>query len=931
MSELKEKLMTILKEKEEKIVAENIKAGVTIFDIAGNYEGEKGLDTSDATAIARDLAKGKTAYVNGKKITGEAIEYATDGNLMSYSQWGDGMKYPTDDPTNRYMTFYMRFYNYDKILRWDYNHGMAISYTSLKNALGLTADKIASGEKILDLIGTYKGLDTSDATAIADDILEGKTAYINGEKVEGTLASISGVAESTATQVYVPADDSSTLYMDALSDKNGIITTDTTITVKADNELVADAIGLAPDMIRAGANILGIEGTYDSNPEDYNARFEAPAGVTSNLTAAKCIVSIESMNLDGITVTSNMFAGCESLKSLPDMDVSKVGQASTMFKNCYNLVYTPELNFNSVQYTSSMFDGCHSISYINLVSVGNRLHEFTNMFRNCYNLKQVPNVIYCNSESYAGMFANCYSLENIDFRNAKVNNAHSVNVADMCYNCTNLKEFSNMTIQPYDYRYECQTDNMFYNCTNLIKISNLNIISGTRMNNTFYNCTNLTTLENCQISIGNMSNNMFKNCVNLVNAFENGNVSLTTQRYGVYNIFENCYKLKFNNGFVNVRAYCNNGSISSTFLNCTNITSANINVTQNNTGGIYGMFTGCTNFTTANIFVTSGTVGDIFKNCPNFVSANVTLNGGTLYNTFAQCENLQTVNINIGHRISTPNLFYGCNSLTSLQNIVLNSSWNYFCGTNYMFANCANLKDVSNMQISNISNAVGMFENCTSLENFFDISIGGTYWASNMFKNCCNLTNFNNVSIYGINIYDNMFRDCKSLKSVSGLTMCQERVTRTYAMTNIFVNCTNLTDLQSFSFCWDFSGNNIFTPFGYYNDVLAGTIQPLYNLVNFGGFINYGNYFWRTIGTANNARGDLDIVAAPNLSYQSLQNIMTNVANLYSVFNIPEGETLNKPQLIRMSNQQYEKITEADILSLQDKGWNVVVHNLTLI
>ena len=114
------------------------------------------------------------------------------------------------------------------------------------------------------------------------------------------------MTESTATQVYMPADDASTLYMDALSNDSGIISADTTITIKADNELVADAIGLAPDMIRAGANILGIEGTYDSNPEDYNARFEAPAGVTSNLTAAKCIVSIESMNLDGITVTSNI-------------------------------------------------------------------------------------------------------------------------------------------------------------------------------------------------------------------------------------------------------------------------------------------------------------------------------------------------------------------------------------------------------------------------------------------------------------------------------------------------------------------------------------------------------------------------------------------------------------------------------------------------
>ena len=52
------------------LISNYILNGITIGGITGKMEV---LDTSDATATAEDIAMGKTAYVDGKKITGTHV------------------------------------------------------------------------------------------------------------------------------------------------------------------------------------------------------------------------------------------------------------------------------------------------------------------------------------------------------------------------------------------------------------------------------------------------------------------------------------------------------------------------------------------------------------------------------------------------------------------------------------------------------------------------------------------------------------------------------------------------------------------------------------------------------------------------------------------------------------------------------------------
>jgi hypothetical protein len=63
MTELREKLNSIVEEKNIKVIPENLKVGAEAFGVQGTF-------TSDATATAEDIAKDKTAYVNGEKVVG---------------------------------------------------------------------------------------------------------------------------------------------------------------------------------------------------------------------------------------------------------------------------------------------------------------------------------------------------------------------------------------------------------------------------------------------------------------------------------------------------------------------------------------------------------------------------------------------------------------------------------------------------------------------------------------------------------------------------------------------------------------------------------------------------------------------------------------------------------------------------------------------
>lgn len=279
----------------------------------------------------------------------------------------------------------------------------------------LLPENIKEDVIVLGITGTYKGLDTSDGTATPEDIIEGKTAYVNKEKITGTLK---GLTELTPVNAHTVITQNNMLQLEGNVVDKGIISSELSHKVRASNEQVSTAIGLAPDIIRKGANILGIEGTYDSNPEEYNAKFATPEGVTSNLTPLKMLVSIESIDTSHLTSAANIFSQCVSLKSLPDMNLESATTTCKMCSNCINLTYVPNLSIPKVSDISYMFENCSNLSKVNLTN-NSAVANVTGAFSGCASLQNAPDFNWsrcANSGGLTAVFNGCTNITYVDLR-----------------------------------------------------------------------------------------------------------------------------------------------------------------------------------------------------------------------------------------------------------------------------------------------------------------------------------------------------------------------------------------------------------------------------------------------------------------------------------------------------------------------------------
>jgi hypothetical protein len=125
-------------------------------------------NTDDADAVADSIKTGETAYVQGKKVTGTMPVNAAVGKTLDAST--TTVQIPAGYTPGGEVSVQLE----------------AKSATPAKSQQEITptSGKVLSKVTVAAIPSQY--ITTTDATAAAEDIKKGETAYVNGTKVTGT-------------------------------------------------------------------------------------------------------------------------------------------------------------------------------------------------------------------------------------------------------------------------------------------------------------------------------------------------------------------------------------------------------------------------------------------------------------------------------------------------------------------------------------------------------------------------------------------------------------------------------------------------------------------------------------------------------------------------------------------------------------------------
>lgn len=723
------------------------------------------------------------------------------------------------------------------------------------------------------ITGTYKGLDTSDATATVDDMLANKTAYVKGEKIEGTINTYPSVQMDKSYQV-------THLELDAVPSTNNLTLIPTSdgksfIAYSWNNGTtkiyVLDALTLE--------QIGEIEDTYGSSDGQCWVRAvnnEYIVYKRENMTWAYTFK-------DGAWTDISTSGG--GMKNY-DYSIGMVGLSNISFTAGYSKTDTTTLLYDFTEWGgglwgSRLLEGQIENCDVSTIRIWEALDNYSfilegmvdgvfttyifNKYKD-YNFTVLPNRRY-------NLYGNQY-INTIDY---KVYNLNDEEIADVSWlqNIVlknNHLEFLNndtliLELEEGTYIYNIsgeQLENINYqlfSSQNLYtvdsKVWDYYLTKGSAVSKiTFrmggdidslerlgkiYVDTQFGTAKEQDIAVGKI-------------AYVDGEKIIGTSRSGDYNskiaITTNRTTLNITNHIVLLPDFDLTGitSLSSSFKNLYNLIQA-----------------------------------------PNMETSKVT----TFYYAFANCNSLTTLpNYDMTNVTSISGICFNCNKITEIPNWYIPQ----LKSMDAAFSGCSSLTNIPLFNTTNVNSMSSTFKFCRSLTSFPLLDFSNVRGMQNCFESCHNLTTLPELNTINVNNFSSCFYSMVNLRELPALD-----TSNGIRFSDAFRSCNNLHTLPPLTM------DNA--------NYLGGIFSYCNNLVNFGGFINYGKSCTNT--RANYHGFNLNYT---NLSHESLVNIINNLYDLHLSYDTANGGTLVE-QHCYLGAKLMNRLSTEEIQMAANKGW----------
>ena len=286
----------------------------------------------------------------------------------------------------------------------------------------LKPENIKVGTNIFGVEGGFNAVDTRDATATSNDILEGTTAYVNNLKVEGNVP-------NNGELDFEPSDEEQIIPA-GLTSGGAVKAADITKLAEYEACLTlansVDNLGDYTDTTATAEDIREGKTAY-SNGERITGTMPAPFDTSM------------------ITRGSSIFEGNKDIIELPDIEFPLCIWAYKMAKDCTSLKTVGNLKFPNMRdacfdYDQGWFYGCTSLEKIGNIELTLVYTSGINgkcLLYGLTNLKEIGDITFPYIKNAQGLFYNCQQLNKIgtlDFSAGLL-----TNMQEMFWNCPVLE------------------------------------------------------------------------------------------------------------------------------------------------------------------------------------------------------------------------------------------------------------------------------------------------------------------------------------------------------------------------------------------------------------------------------------------------------------------------------------------------------------